>query len=66
MGKAEQVEAQVKNLPPDELAKFRDWFFEFDAEVWDRKLETDSESGKLEALLAEVRAEFDSGQAREI
>lgn len=66
MGEAEKVESQVKNLPPAELAKFRDWFFEFDAEVWDRKVRADSESGKLDNLIADARSEFNSGQAREI
>ena len=66
MGEAEKVESQVKNLPPAELAKFRDWFFEFDAEVWDCKVLADSEAGKLDNLIAEARSEFNSGQAREI
>jgi hypothetical protein len=66
MGEAERIESQVKNLSPDELAKFRDWFFEFDADVWDRKLQADSESGKLDKLLTEARSEFSAGQVREI
>ena len=66
MGEAEKIEAQVKSLPPDELAKFRSLFMRFDAEVWDHKLEADSTSGKLDKILAEARAEFNAGQAREI
>jgi hypothetical protein len=66
MGEAEKIESQVKSLRPAELAKFRDWFLEFDAEVWDRKLQADSEAGKLEKLLAEARSDFSSGRAREI
>ena len=66
MGEAEKVESQVKSLTPSEFAKFREWFFEFDAQVWDRKLQTDSESGKLDARLADAHTDFKSGRTREI
>jgi len=39
MSRVEQIEGQIKDLPPEELAAFRNWFTAFDAEVWDRQFE---------------------------
>jgi hypothetical protein len=47
-----QIEDAVRALPPNELAAFRAWFQEFDADAWDRQIERDAESGKLDTLSA--------------
>jgi hypothetical protein len=36
-----EIENAVSNLPPDELARFRAWFDEFDAAAWDKTFEED-------------------------
>ncbi len=63
---AESVEKAVEQLSQAELAKFRRWYAEFEANVWDAKIETDAAAGKLDALAAEALAEYHSGQAREL
>lgn len=50
MGKVEKIEDQVRALSTEELAAFRKWFYEFDAEAWDREIEADALAGKLDAL----------------
>ncbi|MCC6532221.1 MAG: hypothetical protein IT531_06710 [Burkholderiales bacterium] len=50
MGNVENIERQIQQLSVDELAEFRRWFAEFDAELWDRQLVSDARSGKLDAL----------------
>ncbi len=35
----EDLEKAVAKLPPDELAKFRDWFAAFDGARFDEKIE---------------------------
>jgi len=50
MSRVEQIEGQVKDLHPEELAAFREWFAVFDAEVWDRQFETDALAGKLDGV----------------
>ena len=42
----------MKSLSAD-LAKFRAWFLEFDARVWDAQIESDLKAGKLQGLIAE-------------
>ena len=66
MSELEQLEQQVLNLPPQALAQFRKWFLELDARVWDQQIEADLKGGKLDARIAEARAEFKVGKAREL
>lgn len=66
MGEIEKLEQRIENLPPEDLAKFRAWFAEFDAQAWDRQIAADLESGKLNNLINEGRAEFNAGKAREL
>lgn len=50
MGKVEKIENEVRTLSTEELAAFRKWFREFDADAWDREIEADARAGKLDAL----------------
>lgn len=50
MGKVEKIENEVRALSSEELAAFRKWFREFDAEAWDSEFEADALAGKLDAL----------------
>jgi hypothetical protein len=60
----EDIEKAVAKLAPDELAKFRAWFEEFDAARFDAKIERDAKSGKLDRLANEALREFREGRAR--
>ncbi len=62
----ERVEKAVKQLSAEDLAKFRQWFAEFDGDTWDAQIEADAAAGKLDALAAEALAEYHAGQATEI
>lgn len=66
MSDLEEIEQRIRKLTPDELAKFRDWFTEFDHLLWDRQIEADSNGGKLNRLAAEALADYKAGKAREI
>lgn len=50
MGTVKEIEKAVSALPPEELAKFRTWFEEFDAAIWDKKFEEDARSGRLDRV----------------
>ena len=66
MEHVKSIEKAVEALPSKELAEFRSWFAEFDAAAWDKQIETDASSGKLDRLAAEALSDFQSGSAREI
>jgi hypothetical protein len=61
-----EIERAVEQLSPEELAKFRRWFLEFDAAAWDAQIEADAAAGKFDALAEEALAEYRAGKAREI
>lgn len=62
----ETIERAIEQLPPEELAKFRRWFLEFDTAAWDAQIEADAAAGKFDALAEEALAEYRNGKAREI
>jgi hypothetical protein len=66
MSEVEQLEKQIENLSPEDLSKFRTWFSEFNTRLWDQQIEADSKSGKLDGLIAEARADYRAGKAREL
>ena len=66
MSKIEEIEKEVQGLKPDELQAFRKWFWDFDAEAWDRQFEKDAQSGKLDSLAEAALKSFKSGNCSEI
>jgi len=66
MTKLQAIEEEIKKLSSEELAKLREWFLERDAEEWDRELERDGASGKLDKLFEKSLADHRAGKSREI
>ncbi len=64
MSKVESLESEVAKLTPQELAAFREWFAKYDADAWDRQIESDIKAGKLDRLAAEALAAHDRGQTK--
>ena len=66
MTKLQLLEEEIKKLSPEELAQLRDWFLELDAHQWDREIEQDAASGKLDKLFENSLADHRAGKSREI
>lgn len=64
MSSVEEIERAVSELPADELRRFREWFAAFEEDLWDRQIERDVSSGRLDALVDEARTEHRSGRTR--
>jgi hypothetical protein len=62
----EDIEKAVAELPPDQFARFRDWFERFDAARFDRKIERDAAAGKLDSFAEQAIDDFRKGRAREL
>ena len=65
MSKLEALEKRVSGLSAEELAKFRQWFTEFDAAAWDRQSERDGKAGKLDSLADEALRAHAAGKSSE-
>ena len=62
----EDIEKAIAELPPDQFARFRDWFERFDAARFDRKIERDAAAGKLDRFAEQAIDDFRKGRAREL
>ena len=50
----EKIQTEIKLLPQEDFVKLRDWIIEQDWKAWDKKIEDDALSGKLDFLIKEV------------
>ena len=66
MNKVEKIGREIQGFSPAELAAFRKWFREFDAAAWDRQIEEDVQSGKMEALADAALKAFAAGRCEEM
>ncbi len=64
MTKLEDIEKAIEKLPPEELARFRAWFDEFDGARFDAKVERDAKSGKLDQLAEQALTDHRNGRSR--
>ena len=65
MTTVEEIERAVERLPPQELARFQQWYALFDAERFDSRIERDAAAGRLDTLAETALAEDRQGLTRE-
>ena len=61
-----EIERAVSQLSEEELAAFRVWFAEFDAERWDRQFEEDVAAGRLDGLARQARQHLREGRCTDL
>lgn len=66
MTTVEDITKAIERLPPHELARFRAWFEEFDAQRFDAAIERDTQAGKLDTHADEAIATHRAGHSREL
>jgi hypothetical protein len=66
MTTVEDIEKAVAKLTPEQLAKFRAWFDEFQARLFDEQIERDAKGGKLDKLADEALRAHREGRSREL
>ncbi|NKK68582.1 MULTISPECIES: hypothetical protein [Rhizobium] len=66
MTKLEQIEKSVAELNKQEFEAFSTWFEALLAERWDRQMEKDVASGKLDHLAEKAFADFHAGKTRRL
>ncbi len=67
----QQIENQVSNLAPTDLAAFAKWFGTFvaarlDYDNWDMQMIADSQNGKFDKIIAKVDANFEAGKCKPV
>ena len=66
MSVVQLIEREVKRLDRNRLASFRKWFNRFDSDAWDRQIEKDTRTGKLDKFTDEALASHIFGKTKEL
>ncbi len=59
-----EIESAIEKLAPNEVSKLSEWFAEFEAGVWDKKIKRDLQNGKLQSLIDEAKKDFAEGNCQ--
>lgn len=67
MSKAlEEIERDIKKLDPEQLREFRAWYENFDSDAWDKQIEADANTGKLQAIAENALRDHKNGRSTEL
>lgn len=66
MSKVDEIKVAIQDLPDKDYVQLRQWFSERDWQKWDRQIEADSQSGRLDFLIKEALDEKQKGNLREL
>ena len=66
MSKVDEIKGAIEALPDKDYVQLRRWFSERDWQKWDRQIEADSHSGKLDVLVKEALDEKQKGNLKEL
>ena len=66
IAQVEEIQVAIESLPYQEYIRLRQWFSERDWGKWDRQIEADSESRKLDFLIEEALNEKAKDTLREL
>jgi hypothetical protein len=61
-----EVESAIKQLPEDEVRNLAKWLQEYLDEMWDRQIEADLASGKLDRLIAQAEEDIAADNVRDL
>ena len=64
MNTVEAITAAIAQLPPEQVARVRDWLNERAEAAWDAQIERDERAGRLDALADRALAQHRAGQTR--
>jgi hypothetical protein len=66
MTNIEKLEQDIQKLGRQELSDLREWFRKYDDNEWDRQIEADVNSGKLDLLAKEALEAYRAGKTKEL
>ena len=55
-----EIEQAIAKLPAEELTELAAWFSDYLADKWDKQIERDLKTGRLDGLIKEAEAEYDA------
>jgi hypothetical protein len=62
----QEIKQAISKLAPKDLASFREWYEQFDAQAWDAQIEADAAAGKLDKLAEQAEDQYRAGKFTEL
>jgi len=66
MSTVEEIETAITQLPKDQFWKLTDRVIALREDEWDRQIEADAKSGKLDKLFEQADRDFEAGRCKEL
>jgi hypothetical protein len=66
MGTLPEIEAAIAQLPENDIRQLAVWLEDFVEQLWDKQIEADLTSGKLDKLIAKAEADIAENRVRDI
>ena len=66
MNTLKDIEQHISQLSLEDLAAFRVWLAEFDAQVWDHQFEEDVAAGRLNHLASKALQDLQAGHCNDL
>lgn len=66
MSTVQEIEAAIEKLPKKEFWELTDRLMAKREDEWDRRIEADANSGKLDALFEQADRDFEAGRCKEL
>ncbi|MDA1276593.1 MAG: hypothetical protein O2960_21455 [Verrucomicrobia bacterium] len=60
----EEIEAAIAKLPEDEFWKLTDRLIALREDEWDRQIESDAKTGKLDKLWEKAKTDIETGRVK--
>jgi hypothetical protein len=64
MSTVAEIESAIKKLKPEDVWRVGDWLDELREELWDKQIEADAKSGKLDKLMEEAKQDYLAGRCK--
>ncbi|BAU11795.1 hypothetical protein LEP3755_22980 [Leptolyngbya sp. NIES-3755] len=61
-----EVQTAIQQLPEDEIRDLAKWIQDYLDERWDRQIESDFATGKLDRLIAKAESDIATGKVRDL
>lgn len=66
MSTVKEIEEAIAQLPKDEFWSLTDRLIAMREDEWDRQIEADAKSGKLDRLFEQADRDFEAGRCKEL
>jgi len=64
MTQLEAIKNAIKRLSAPELEQLLEWFVQYDADAWDKQIQSDASSGRLDKFAEEALNEYKANRAK--